>query len=357
MLLLWRCSANRSDSMIEMLKRLLCVMFLTAYPLLTLSKVISISVVESSSNKPFVMKLDAAKTKVGLYEGAHLLKQYDNLIRNNSTLSSSLVPVVGGGVAIQIESEGSRRKYRMLVPIELSGRTLFSDCVMKSVYDSVDDSRSVGMVCKRIPLEKFDIDLAINDEGLKTYIAKNPQASNDRREECQFLSSFEVAQDIVESCDVDGPSDQKNMVVRLSSNSGRKLFSLAGFEFIPSSGDQFSLISELANSVVILRGRLSCFTKDESGLSKTHVGEALLGERHSISYSFTSNDTCIQGSYSYAGNQGRLALVGSKFGQFSYFLELTENDAITGAFALTSIEPQLKGIWISIPPKRLLDIK
>lgn len=91
------------------------------------------------------------------------------MIIEQPAFSSDVVALAGGGLAVEIDSDGSRNKFHIIAPVRKVGGRFYVDCVYKSAYDSVDEARSAGTFCRNIELGKFDVSAAINDDGLKFY--------------------------------------------------------------------------------------------------------------------------------------------------------------------------------------------
>src|ERR1700754_4629560 len=75
---------------------------------------------------------------VSVYKNDKLLGTYDNLVVDTLSVSSVLVSVAKGGIAILIESNGSRNHYSILAPIVLINGKLYVECLYKNVYDTIE---------------------------------------------------------------------------------------------------------------------------------------------------------------------------------------------------------------------------
>jgi hypothetical protein len=169
-----------------MLKLLCLFLFANFYSPLISAQTFDLSDQKTSNTLQLKIEREGERNVVQLYNGDMPLKRYENLLESQSTLDSNLVHLVGGGVALEINSEGSRRKYHVIVPIDVSGGALYTDCAFKSVYDAVDQSRLVGTLCKKTPLEKFVVDETVNDVGLLSFVDNNSTGQVTRTNECDL---------------------------------------------------------------------------------------------------------------------------------------------------------------------------
>jgi hypothetical protein len=115
---------------------------------------------------------------VSFYDGDKFLGTYENLIVNETSFWSGIVPTVDGGVALVIETNASRSKYNALVPIELHGGKLYVRCIYKEAYDAVEQVKFNGTSCEKQDLKLFDV-FSVNDKGLHPFDPR--QKSNAER--------------------------------------------------------------------------------------------------------------------------------------------------------------------------------
>ena len=161
---------------------------------------------------------------VSFYQGDRLLGTYDNLIVSESSISSSLVPIIGFGVALKIESDGSRNKYEILVPIEFVGGNFYVDCLYKNVYDSVEETRSVGAICRRQDLHQFDVSASITATNLNPYAANHNWLSRLAPGSCASAVGFEVGSYRIARCTPEGASETRNQKIIALDQQNRLLF-------------------------------------------------------------------------------------------------------------------------------------
>jgi len=279
-----------------------------------------------------------------------VLGNYENLVLNQSSLTSALVTVEGEGVAVQIDSDGSRNKFHVIAPISLMDGKPYVDCVYKTVYDAVDEIRSVGASCKKIALEKFDVHSVINDDGLIVYTDKYDWLKSISGDICINPVGLEIASYRVARCGVDGVSDTKKQRIMVFSNQDKLLFSIVGYELIPKiSRAEFVLVSDFGNNVIIFNGNLACYAQKLIRSTRL-VGAAKIKNKLGIDYTIDSMGNCLAGRYSYAGKNENIELIGYKNGNLYYFLEMGGNRISSGLFVLNRIEPRARGVWIGAPP-------
>jgi hypothetical protein len=193
------------------------------------------------------------------YEDDKLLGKFENLVLKESSLTSALVTVAGGGVALEIDSEGSRNKFHVIAPISLIDGKLYVECIYKTAYDAVDETRSVGTTCKKVELGQFDVSSAINDDGLISYTDQYAWLKSISPGLCINPVGLEVASYRVARCAVGGVSDTKSEKIVVFNNQDKLLFSTAGYELIPKENSTgFMLTSDRQNQIIFLNGDLAC---------------------------------------------------------------------------------------------------
>lgn len=252
-----------------MLKSVLCFLIISMPLLISAKPIVPGFGRDGSVGKALIGKVNKTG-EAEIYEGEKLQGKYKNLIVNESSLSSNLVPLVGGGLAIEIDSEGSRNKFHIIAPINIIEGRLYVDCVYRTFYDSVDETRSVGSSCKRVELGSFDVAAAISDDGMITYSGGKNWLKKIQHTTCANPTGLEYGNFIFVRCSADGASDTKNQKVIILEKTGKPLATLVGCELIPKiDGFRFEIISGLKNQTIVLSG-------DVRGLSKEMVGSSYL---------------------------------------------------------------------------------
>jgi hypothetical protein len=155
-----------NNQVLNMLKVIICMLPTILFPFSCSAEALKLDYHSGDHRYEAVFTERGQSGSILFYENKKLLGKYDSLVLNESSLTSALVAVTGNGFALEINSEGSRNKFRVLVPINIIDGRLYVDCIYKNVYDSVDESRSVGTICKKVELGKFDVSSTINDDGL-----------------------------------------------------------------------------------------------------------------------------------------------------------------------------------------------
>lgn len=288
---------------------------------------------------------------VSFYQDDKPLGTYDNLIVNDSSLSSSLVPVIGSGIALKIESEGSRNKYEILAPIEFVGGILYIECLYKNVYDSVEETRSVGAICQRQELHQFDVSASINTVNLNLYTANHNWLKRLPPGSCANAVGVEAGSYRIARCSPEGASETSKQKIVALDQQNELLFSTTGYELIPlNSSSDFFLVANLKNDAVLFKGDFSCYAI-ESNVSDTAVGTAKIGANLGINYSIEVTGKCLNGNYSYAQRNQKITLKGSVSDAMRYLLEMGADRVSSGAFVLNRIRNGMQGVWVGVPPK------
>ncbi|WP_250468782.1 hypothetical protein [Caballeronia sp. GAFFF2] len=337
-----------------MLKLLCLFLFANFYSPLISAQTFDLSDQKTSNTLQLKIEREGERNVVQLYNGDMPLKRYENLLESQSTLDSNLVHLVGGGVALEINSEGSRRKYHVIVPIDVSGGALYTDCAFKSVYDAVDQSRLVGTLCKKTPLEKFVVDETVNDVGLLSFVDNNSTGQVTRTNECTQAKSLKFAHHSIFLCSRNDP-ESGSRSIHITDAEGKSLISLVGFDFIPGPGDRFALVANAEANAIVFRGRLSCLARSKSK-GEPQKGRSLIGGKYRFSYSISVEDLCLEGAYTYSNASAAMRLNGSNSGHETYLLETDKGANVTGLFILKSLKPKLIGEWISVSPKAPLTV-
>lgn len=288
---------------------------------------------------------------VSFYQDGKLLGTYDNLIVNESSLSSTLVPAIGGGVALEIESNGSRSKYDILAPIKFIDGKLYIECLYKNVYDSVEEERSVGAICQRRELSQFDVSASINSANLSLYTAKHNWLKSLPPGLCSNAVGLEIGSYRIARCAQGGASETIKQKIIALDRQNKLIFSATGYEFIPlKDGSAFVLAANLNNDAVIFKGDFSCY---QSTLTASDVagGTAKIGGNISINYSIGMTGKCLGGTYSYAKRNKGIILRGNETGDVYYMLEMDAKRVSSGVFMLDQIKDRIRGQWVGVPPK------
>lgn len=290
---------------------------------------------------------------VSFYRDGRLLGAYDNLIMNSPSLSSELVPVIGGGVALEIESIGSRNKYDIVAPIVVIDDKLYVECLYKNVYDSVDGLRYVGAICQRQELSRFDVSASINVVGLPFYTADHNWLASLHPEFCANAVGLEVGSYRIARCADEGASETRGQKIIVLDQHGKLLFSIVGYELIPLTGNsKFFLTTNLNEGVIVFKGDFLCYA-GESNVRNVAGGVAKIDSRIEINYSIGTGGRCLGGSYDYKNNNRRIMLKGSVEGGAYYLLELGRGRGSSGVFILDKIKDGIRGVWMGVPPKAL----
>jgi hypothetical protein len=334
----------------------MCVLGAVVFPLSVFAKKLNLNFYYDDHQYKVISMERAHAGSVLFYEDGKLLGKYENLVVNESSLTSALVTVAGDGVALEIDSEGSRNKFHVIAPISLIGGKPHIDCVYKTVYDAVDEIRSVGESCQKIELEKFDVHSAINDDGLIAYTDKYNWLKSIPRNVCANPVGLEVSPYRVARCSEGGVSDAKNEKIMVFTNQDKLLFSIVGYELIPKiSGAKYMLTSDLDNIIIMLNGNLACHSKKFSASTRL-VGTAKIKNKFTVNYTIDSIGNCLTGNYSYVGKKENIEIIGYRHGDLYNFLEIGKNRISSGLFVLNRIEPRARGVWISVPPANPLSV-
>ncbi|MFX1686028.1 hypothetical protein PWR05_15710 [Paraburkholderia sp. A2RI-6] len=303
---------------------------------------------DGHADKAIVSQQGHAGT-VAIYEDAKLVGKFDNLIVDQPALSSNVITLTGGGLAIEIDSDGSRNKFHMIAPIRKADGRFYVDCIYKSIYDSVDETISVGTSCAKLDLGKLDVSSAINDNGLKHYGADHVWLKEIPAATCSNAVGFEYSNYRIARCAADGASDTRKQKIVAYDKQGKTLFSVAGYELIPGAdGKRFLLTGDLQAKTVVFEGNFDCFAQDTIPTSDIS-GKARVAHRLNINFTLGSVGGCLIGHYSYAGRGEDIVLRGLKRDGLTYLLELGANNVSTGMFVLDRLDSGARGGWISVP--------
>lgn len=291
-----------------------------------------------------------------IYENGVAVGKFANLIVDQPAISSDVVALAGGGLAVEIESIGSRDKYRVISPISKESGRFYVDCNYKTVYDSMDETRSVGTSCKRVELGKFDVSSAIADDGLMLYSQYHGWIKKIALSSCRNAVGLEYGSYRIVRCAPGGVADAEKQKIIVFDRHDELLFSVYGYELIPrGDGSGFVLSADLPDRAVNFEGNLACVSRTR-GARNNFIGKAKIGGKLEINYTLTNADGCVIGNYAYIKNGMDIELTGMQQGGLTYLLELTSSKASTGLFILDQLTDGMRGAWIGMPPKRPLTI-
>lgn len=339
-----------------MLKSIFGLFVLIFLPLLVSAKTITADLAHNGHEDRVVITERNKIGSVEIYENEKLLGKYDNLIVDEASLSSSLVPLAGGGLAIEIDSEGSRNKFHIVAPIKKIGGLLYVDCIYKSTYDSVDETRSVGVSCKKTELSKFDAPGAINGDGMIVYSAKPEWLKNVPPATCINAVGLENGAFRIVRCSNSGVSDTKNQKIIIFDKQGQLLVVLNGYELIPQPDELgFALTAGLEGQTIIFNGNFECLSKkniESTALS----GTARIAKKLTINYKLGVVDGCMAGHYFYSGGSGNIGLKGYENEKSFYLLEIGSRRVSSGLFILDRLGADAHGVWAAVPPREPLTV-
>jgi hypothetical protein len=294
------------------------------------------------------------KNFVEISQSNRILGKFDNLIVNEPSLSSTIIPMSGGGIAIYADSDGSRNKFHLLVPVYKTKNRLYINCIYKTVYDSVDEKKSVGTTCQNQNLDQFDLSSAINEKDIFTFDASHDWLEKLSLKSCKNPEGFIYGNYYIVRCDSnrEGNSEASTTVFK---RSGEIVFSVTGYNFIPNiDGDKFILNSDSFEKTILFSGALSCFDFNPQHMPSPST--ARLGINSNIHYSVENGGRCYVGSYSYVQNGVPIRLIGQRDGGMYYLLEQGENKVSTGLFILDKLDGKMNGMWIGSTPRKYLSV-
>ncbi|MGF6964859.1 hypothetical protein OKW43_001864 [Paraburkholderia sp. WC7.3g] len=335
-----------------MLKFKVCMFIVVALPIDACAEILKfVSARDGHIYEAWITSTKHANS-VSFYRDDRLLGTYDNLIVNESSLSSSLVPVIiGAGIALKIESDGSRNKYQILAPIEFVGGNLYVECLYKNLYGAVEDTRSVGAICQRQELHQFDVSASINAANLNLYAANQNWLKSLPPGSCSSAVGIEVGSYRIARCTPEGASETSKQKINALDQKNRLLVSTTGYELIPLEGSsEFFLVANMKNDAVLFKGDFSCYAIG-SNVSDTDVGTARIGASLGINYAIGKTGKCLKCNYSYASKNREISLRGNVAGEIYYLLEMGADRISSGAFMLNPIRNGIQGVWVGVPPK------
>jgi len=190
---------------------------------------------------------------------AALREDYHNLTVDMPSISSELISVFGGGIAVVIVSDGSRYKYHITAPIHRNNNRLSINCVFKSVYDSVDERDFVGSTCAYVSLRKLDIMNLVNEKNLFLYSPDHKWLAKLPLKDCGNRVGFVYGDYYVVRCKPDYSNYANEPVEFLLDQSGTTVFSSVGYRFFPvGENDTFALQAQLHDRAFVFYGSLKC---------------------------------------------------------------------------------------------------
>jgi hypothetical protein len=292
---------------------------------------------------------------VEIYDAHKLLGAYKNLVVSESTMSADIVSILDGGIAVSIDSNGSRYKYHIIAPIYKRENWLYINCVYKSIYDSVDETNSVGTSCKNISLGRFYPSTAINERDLFVYKPDNVWLSHLPLKDCGNKTGFRYGTYYVVQCEANQISSLGKPTVLVFNRSGKIILSFVGYTFIPKGdGDVFSLHSDLSDKTIIFYGSLNCISEYATHGRGREIGK--IANKINSNYSIEKANGCYFGRSSYSDNNVPSGLSGMKSDNKLYLIERTDNGTASRLFILEKINDSMKGIWLSVPAGESLSV-
>jgi hypothetical protein len=297
-------------------------------------------------------------SSVSIYQDDRLLGIYRNLIVDETSISSSLVSTASGGVALAIESNGSRNKYSILAPIELIGGKLYIQCLYKNVFDSVEETRSVGAICEKQDLKRFDVFASINMKGIFTFTANRNWLRDLPHQICPRPVGLQAGQYKIVRCSNEGQSVEARQRIIVFDHQNKLMFSIDGYEFFPTeNGSIFFLEGLLKNKIIVFKGDLVCYERKSNSSNALHgFGEFVDGREIDYTLAIANANECLNGHYEYNGSTQEIPLKGGVTEGRYYLLQLDTDYVVTGIFILNQIEEMMRGIWVTAPPRDIFEV-
>jgi hypothetical protein len=297
-----------------------------------------------------------SEKSVVIYDGKTRLGKFDNLITDESSLSSNIVKILGGGLAIYVDSNGSRNKFHLIVPIYQIGKNLYIKCVYKTVYDSVDEKLSVGASCKNQNLDQFNLASVINQKDLLNYESNHGWLASLPLKNCGNPVGLVYGTYYVIRCEKNRKAASKGFATEIFQKSGEMVFSVDGYEFIPTgNNNDFVLNSDTLDKTIYFQGSLGCLSSGSMRMLSS--SEATIGENAKIRYSVENTGDCYSGFYSYSKNGVPITLIGQRDGKNYYLAEHGKDRVITGLFILNKLDKLMSGIWIRTKSGQYLTVR
>jgi hypothetical protein len=207
-------------------------------------------------------------------DAAHLYRKFQksgkfsNLEINEPNVSSHVVQLAGGGLAVEMETNGSRSEYSAIAPIVKHNGSLFVNCLYKAIYDSIDGSRLVGSSCNHVSLEKFDPESALDDSGLLRYKSGYKWLGRIFQKKCPVLRGIEYGNYMIALCAKSAAPIPKDETVAIINKSGNVLFLISGYTFIPGMNlNNFILYKDENTRTSFFIVKFDCLKQFKAGYS------------------------------------------------------------------------------------------
>ncbi|MEZ0604698.1 hypothetical protein ACAX43_21435 [Paraburkholderia sp. IW21] len=321
-----------------------------------ISKTIRVDSPHDSRTTDVTIKVGDRHGPIEFYENEKLIGTYRNLTVNETSLSSGVLPLAGKGLALVIDSNGSRNKFHIVAPINRSGKKFYVNCAYKIAYDAVDDLLSVGTSCNKTELSKIDVSTMINQDGMTLYSDKPKWLKTVPHPACPNAVGLNYGAYRIARCSAGGASDSKDQIIKIFNKNGSLIFSVSGYEFIPkTNGSHFSLLTDLKDQSVIFDGNIQCFYKN-NGTAASSRWTGKISNRLTINYTISKINGCLKVDRSYIRKKVNASLNGYSNGNLFYLLETDERNASTGLFILNQLSDNFHGVWVGVPPKDALTV-
>ncbi|WP_143787497.1 hypothetical protein [Paraburkholderia phenazinium] len=294
---------------------------------------------------------------LSLYSGEKNLGRFSNVLVSNPAMSSDVEKSVTGSPVIRIITDGSRDKYDITIPIIEVNGVAYTNCAYKSVFDSNDENRSVGVSCSLVPLRNFDPNAAVTKEHLIQYRKEFNWLRNDITKDCKSPLGIEYGKYHVVLCTAQSYPDASKEITMVFDENGIKIFSVRGYELIPGgiSDGEFALVGTSGDRVLFHVNSLECIVPRE--ISKKIPSRIAMIGKYNIRYYISNLGKCVYGSYMYENKGDRINFFGILSDDSMEFLELTNNENISGLFNLSANLANLKGNWLSVPSGKIFPVE
>lgn len=337
-----------------MLKKTCLYLTLAFFPYMLFSQT-GKNIIDPREHYDVTFEEDIQNNLVTIYERSNPIGTFNNILRNKGSINSELIRLTGGDIALRIESEGSRYKYDIFAPISIINHHLYIECILKKVYDSIEERIYTGSVCGHTDLAKFDIDSSITEDGLYLYEDINPNLKYKKINECTRPSGFDFGNNFVINCPTKNKKSIDN-VTYIANKKGEIIFSITGYEFFANQdGNTFFIKKDLYDQSIYLKSSLSCLERDSISMNNHNLSHAMIG-KYRIIYNLSRNDNCYNGSYEYANKSVPIDLDGLSSTDILYLLERNNNRQVTGIFILKKFDSFMNGLWISVPESKIYSV-
>jgi hypothetical protein len=292
-----------------------------------------------------------------LYSGGKNIGRFSNVLVSNAAMLSSVENSTTGTPLIKIVTDGSRNKYNVTIPIiEIDG-VPYTNCAYKSVFDSNDESRSVGVSCSLTPLRQFDPESAVSEKGLIKYRTEFNWLRDAVAKNCTTPIGIEYGSYRIALCAKEGDPDPSGESTIVFDKKGKIIFSVRGYELIPGgiSGGEFAFVGVSGEQTNFHINNLDCMTPPRvSERDRSQTGK--IG-KYGIKYSSYKIGNCAYGSYSYQNKTEQISLSGVVSEDSLRLLEITNDKEVTGIFNLNPNMADFNGSWISVPSGKLFRVR